>query len=89
MIIVTDQEIIEKYRVTKNFVNKHSRRMGAFSRNPRKFIAERVEAYIADLAARNASRASPEVAKMRRKQMVDQLFKESVAAVQMRKKRNI
>ena len=84
MEIVTDVEIIEKYRVTKNFIDKHSRKMGAFSRNPRKFILSRVEAYISDLATQNAAKVSPEIAKLHRKAKVNELFEQSVNTVRMR-----
>jgi hypothetical protein len=76
LVIITDKDIQERFKVGKSWIDKNSRKMGCFSRNPRKFILSRVEQYIQNLAAQNAAKDSPEMKKLLRKKAVDQIFQE-------------
>jgi hypothetical protein len=46
--MITDAELVAEYKLTKNFIDRHSREMGGRGR-PRRFIRENVEAFLRKL----------------------------------------
>jgi len=79
MTIVTDQEIIERFKVSKHFIAEHAPKWGAFSR-PRKHILEEVEKYLAALSeAKRNKYANIEIRKHANKQMVKTIIDEVFA----------
>lgn len=88
MTILTDSEVMARFKVSKHFIAEHAPRWGAFSR-PRKHIAEEVEKYLAGLSAAKRSKyLNVEIRKQANRQMVEDVVNSVFARRQMKKAAN-
>lgn len=58
--IVTDEYLINQLGLTPAFINQHARRMGSFSRKPRRFFLHHVMTHLEALAQQSIIKAHGE-----------------------------
>lgn len=75
--IVTDDYLKEHFLLSLSFINTHSRRMGAFSKNPRKFFLFKVHEYLLFMADETQKKALTKQNKqIEHKNFVDRIVRE-------------
>ena len=87
-MIVDDNFLIQNLNLTKSFINKHARAMGAFSK-PRKFFLKYVMNHLEGLAMNSIRKVDDKrIEQSYKKRVVDQIVNETLLKARVIKGRN-